>query len=154
MLFLVLQLGRDLYAIEASQIVEILPLVAIRGLPRAPKGLAGLFDYHGEPTPVVDLAELATGIVSRHRMSTRIIVVKDSRPSGVSRLLGLLVEQAMTTLRRSEAEFVDAGISVAATPYFGSITNHEGSIVQRINIQNLLTGSVRNLLFGEQLGLE
>jgi chemotaxis-related protein WspB len=44
MLFLVFQLGTDRYAIEAAQVVEVLPLVNAKHIPRAPRGVAGLFN--------------------------------------------------------------------------------------------------------------
>jgi chemotaxis-related protein WspB len=153
MLFLVLQLGNDRYAVEAAQVVEVLPVVKVRHLPRAPTGLVGVFDYHGQPVPLVDLTELALGTPSRQWMSTRIIVVNYSPHPGATKTLGLLAEQATETMRRSEADFIDAGVSVAAASYLGSVTTHAGDIIQRIEIQNLLSGSVRNLLFGERIGL-
>jgi chemotaxis-related protein WspB len=153
MLFLLLQLGQDRYAVEAAQVVEVLPLVKVRHLPRAPTGLTGVFDYHGQPVPLVDLSELALGTPSRRWMSTRIIVVNYTPDPGTTKRLGLLAEQATETLSRTDADFVDAGVSVVSAPYLGPVTTHAGNIVQRIEIQNLLSGSVRNLLFGERIGL-
>ena len=40
MLFLVFRLGNDRYAIEATQVVEVLPLVNWKCVPRAPAGVA------------------------------------------------------------------------------------------------------------------
>ena len=62
MLFLVFQIGKDRYAIEASQVVEVLPLVNVKHVPQAVVGVAGIFDYHGAPVPLIDLAELALGM--------------------------------------------------------------------------------------------
>ena len=76
MLFLVFQLGKDRYAIEAHQVIEVLPLVNVKQIPQAPAGVAGVFDYHGTSVPLIDLAELALGKPSRRWMSTRIILVK------------------------------------------------------------------------------
>ena len=36
MLFLLFELGTDRYALDALQIAEVLPLVAIKRIPRAP----------------------------------------------------------------------------------------------------------------------
>ena len=153
MLYLVLHLGADRYAVEASQVIEVLPLVNLKQLPRAPAGVAGVFDYHGEPVPLVDLAALALGRPSRKWMSTRILAINYSPYPGVTKVLGLLAEQATETLSRSDDDFIDAGVSVTAAPYLGPVTAHAGNIVQRIELQKLLSGSVRNLLFGEQIGL-
>jgi chemotaxis-related protein WspB len=41
--------------------VEVLPLVHAKRIPQSPAGMAGIFDYHGAPVPLIDLAELALG---------------------------------------------------------------------------------------------
>jgi chemotaxis-related protein WspB len=150
MLFLVCQLGTDRYAIEAAQVVEILPVVNSKHIPRAPLGVAGVFDYHGAPVPLIDLTELALGRPSRKWMSTRIILVNHHDSSGQSHLLGFLAEHATETMHRSEEDFVDSGVGVADTPYLGGVITDAEGIVQRVRIQNLLPESVGNQLFSER----
>ena len=60
-LFLVFGLGKDRYALKASKIVEVLPMLEMKRLPHAPKGVAGVFMYHGVPVPAVDLSEVTLG---------------------------------------------------------------------------------------------
>src|SRR5258705_7379594 len=98
MLFLVFELGKDRYAIEASRVVEVLHQVNLKQVPRAPGGVAGVLDYHGAPVPLIDLSELALGRPSRKWMSTRIILVEYRGTSGETHVLGLLAEQATETL--------------------------------------------------------
>lgn len=152
MLFLVFQLGKDRYAIDAHQVIEILHLVNLKQIPRAPAGVAGVFDYHGASVPLIDLAELALGKPSRQWMSTRIILVKYRGEAGETHVLGLLAEQATETLRRNDEEFTDAGLAVTDTPYLGNVTTDAEGIVQRIEIQNLLSEDVRDQLFRERIG--
>ncbi len=147
MLFSVFQLGTDRYAIEAAQVVEVLPLVRAKQIPGAPAGVAGIFDYHGAPVPLIDLAELAVGKPSRKWMSTRIILVNYGAEPGETHLLGLLVEQATETLRRTGEDFSDPGVAVSGSPYLGPVTTDAAGIVQRIEIRELLPESVRDLLF-------
>jgi chemotaxis-related protein WspB len=151
MLLLAFQLGNDRYAIEVTHVIEVLPLVDVKQLPRAPAGMAGMFDYHGEAVPLIDLAALVLGVPSRKWMSTRIIVVRDSREP-VTVVLGLLAEQVTETIRRSEEDFKNARVSISDAPYLGPVTTYAGSIVQRIEVQNLFSGIVRGLLFGERIG--
>jgi chemotaxis-related protein WspB len=152
MLFLLFQLGKDRYAIEAHQVIEILHLVNLKEIPRAAAGVAGVFDYHGASVPLIDLAELALGRPSRQWMSTRVILVKYGGEPGETHVLGLLAEHVTETLRRNEEDFTDAGLAVTDTPYLGNVTTDTGSIVQRIEIQNLLSEGVRNQLFRERIG--
>jgi len=152
MLFLVFQLGKDRYAIEARQVIEILHLVNVKQIPLAPAGVAGVFDYHGASVPLIDLAEMVLGSHSRQWMSTRIILVKYGGEPGETHVLGLLAEHATETLRRNEEDFTDAGLAVTDTPYLGNVTTDVEGIVQRIEIQNLLSEGVRNQLFRERIG--
>jgi len=152
MLFLVFHLGTDRYAIEAHQVIEVLHLAHLKQLPQAPSGVAGVFDYHGASVPLIDLAELALGKPSRRWMSTRIILVKYGAKPSETHMLGLLAEQATETLRRNEDDFSDAGLAVSDTPYLGNVTTDAGGIVQRIEVQNLLSESVRDQLFRERIG--
>ena len=36
MLFILFQLGQDCYALDAAQVAEVLPLVLVKKIPRAP----------------------------------------------------------------------------------------------------------------------
>jgi chemotaxis-related protein WspB len=147
-LFLVFRLGLDRYAIEASQVVEVLPMVNWKCVPRAPAGVAGIIDYHGVPVPLIDLMTLALGKPSRKWMSTRIIVVNyRTDHSDETHVLGLIAEQATETIRRTEDEFVDSGLTIAASPYLGAVTTSPAGTIQRFEIRNLLPESVRVQLF-------
>jgi chemotaxis-related protein WspB len=75
MLYLLFQVGSDQYALEAVRVVEVVPLLGLTKIPRAPKGVAGLFNYRGRPVPAVDLCELALNKPAEERLSTRIIIV-------------------------------------------------------------------------------
>jgi len=76
MLFLLFQLGNDRYALEAGRVVEVLPLVELKGLPQSPPGVAGVFNYRGQPVPAVDLCALTLQRPAQECLSTRIIVVR------------------------------------------------------------------------------
>jgi chemotaxis-related protein WspB len=151
MLFLVFQLGTDRYALQAAQVVEVLPLVNSKHVPRAPVGVTGVFDYHGTPVPLIDLTELAQGKPSRKWMSTRIILVNYRDKSGRVHLLGFLAERATETMHRSEEEFADSGIAVADAPFLGSVLTDAAGIIQQIDIQNVLSESVGKHLFSERV---
>jgi chemotaxis-related protein WspB len=152
MLFLLFQLGADRYAIEAGRVREVLPLVNLKQLPNAPPGIAGMMDYHAEPVPIIDLSQLTIGVPSRHLMSTRIILVNYPREPGDTRLLGLIAEGATETLRCAEQEFIDPGVSVSSSLYLGPVAVVAGSIVQKIEVEALLSPSVRSGLL-QPMGL-
>ena len=148
LLYLVFRLGVDRYAIEASQIVEVLPLVNWKRIPHAPPGVAGIINYHGVPVPLIDLLEMTSGKTSRKWISTRIVAV-NYRPDLASetRVLGLIAEQATETMRRVEEDFVDCGLAVTESPYLGPVTQSPAGTIQRFEIRHLLSETVRRQLF-------
>jgi chemotaxis-related protein WspB len=148
MLFLLFQLGGDRYALETKRVVEVLPLLELKRLPQAPKGVAGIFNYRGQPVPAVDLSELTLGHQAIDRMSTRIIVVKYQGALGTSRLLGLVAENATEILRKDPKDFSDPGVKIGAAPYLGPVLlDGEERPIQWLHEQRLLSAPIEQLLF-------
>ena len=149
MLFLLFQLGKDRYALEASRVVEVVPLLALKQLPQAPKGVAGIFNYRGRPVPAVDLGALTLGQPASEHFSTRIIIVNYPDDSGTNHLLGLIAEHATEVVRKDAKDFVDAGVKLGAAPYLGPILADGNGAIQWIYEHRLLPEPVRQLLFSE-----
>ncbi len=149
MTFLVFQLGRDRYALEASRVIEVLPLVELKKLPGAPRGVAGLFNYHGKPVPAVDLSELTLGQPAAECLSTRIILIHYPDETGRQHPLGLIAEHATGIIRRETADFAEPGLKLGGAPYLGPVLMDGQGAIQWIHAQRLLPDRVRNLLFSE-----
>jgi chemotaxis-related protein WspB len=149
MLFLLFQLGKDRYALEASEVAEVLPLVELKRLPQAPPGVAGIFNFRGQSVPVIDLSDLTLGRPAKFQLSTRIVLVNYAPATGPARLLGLMVEQATETLKRDRADFKEAGVAVEAAPYLGPVTQDERGLIQWIEVRKLLPTALQELLFRE-----
>lgn len=145
MLFLLFQIADDIYALDTQQIVEVLPLVDVKKIPRAPSAVSGLFTYHGVTIPLVDLSVLANDTESQRIMSTRIVVVRYVDPRGRAHFLGLIVEKTRATLRRSEEDFEESEVIGAA--FLGGVTRDGDRIVQRIRVEHLLSGDLVDQLF-------
>ena len=146
-LLLVFQLGDDRYALEASQVAEVLPLAALTQIPQAPAAVAGLLDYRGVPVPVIDLSQLTLGRPARPRLNTRIVLVHYPDGFGATRLLGLIAERASETLRRDRSDFQVHGVTNGATPYLGPVATDARGLIQWVDAKQLLPQSVRDLLF-------
>ena len=146
MLFLLFQLGNDRYAIEASRVVEVVPLLELKKIPQAPRGIAGIFNYRGSPVPALDLCEVATARPARERLSTRIIIVHYHPETGPEQLLGIIAENATETLRKNPGDFVDAGLRIGAAPYLGPVLMDPNGAIQWINEQHFFSENFRELL--------
>src|SRR5215469_10743850 len=136
MLFLLFQLGKDRYALDAGRVVEVVPLLELKKIPQAPKGFAGFFNYRGRPVPAIDLCQLSVGVPAAERLSTRIIVINCSDARGRPHLLGLIAEHATETLRKEPGEFVDAGFKFGPAPYLGPILLDPKGAIQWIHEQH------------------
>jgi chemotaxis-related protein WspB len=147
MLFLLFEVGDARYALEARLVAEVLPLVAITPIPEAPAAVAGIFNYHGAPVPVIDVSCLTFGRPAPHRLSTRIVLVHYPGAQGESHLLGLVAEKATRTIRRDASEFVHSGVTPAGAPYAGPVAPDGGRLLQRIDPHTLLPAAIRDLLF-------
>jgi len=149
MLFLLFQLGKDRYALEAARVVEVVPLLELKKIPQAPNGFAGIFNYRGRPVPAIDLCQMTQGHPAAERLSTRIIVVNCSDARGGQRLVGLIAEQATETVRKDPKDFVEAGFKFGAAPYLGPILLDPKGAIQWVHEQHLLSEQLRELVFSE-----
>jgi chemotaxis-related protein WspB len=155
-LFLQMQIGSGGYLLEAKRIAQVLPLVDIKELPHAPRGVVGAFNYHGTPVPVIDLSQLALGRPTPRQLSSRLILVPVAIGCGPSekrgeRLLGLIAENVTETLRCDTKDFAPAGVRSDAAPHIGPVIVTGGRMLQWIDVAGLLPREVSDALFG-QLG--
>jgi len=151
MLFLTFQLGKDRYAIEANRVMEVLPLLEIKRLPHAPKGVVGIFNLRGQPVPALDLNELTFGQPARERLTTRILLIQHTDSDGKQRPLGLIAECVTQTLRKEPAEFVSPGVSLKSAPYLGPVLMHDPEPIQWLRTEHLVSEPIQKLLCSEAL---
>ena len=147
MLYLLFEVAGQQYAVEATRVVEVLPLVQVTLIPRAPTEVAGLFSYRGRPVPLVDLRRLQLRRPARPKYSTRIILVADKATDGTEHVLGIIAERVTETSRYDPTAFVATGFSNPATAYLGGVVTTERGLVQRIDVQQLLPAETRAMLF-------
>lgn len=147
MLFLMFRMGHDRYVLDAEQIEQVLPLMTMKTLPGAPRGVAGVINYRGMPVPVIDLSRLALDRESAAVMSTRIVLVRYPAPDGQMHRLGLCAEHAVEALQRDAADFVATGVEAGTPAYLGPVASDADGLVQWIRAEALLTDEIRAILF-------
>lgn len=151
MLFVLFQVGKDRYALPASEIIEVLPLVELKSVPSAPSPVAGLFNYHGTPVPVIDLTQCMVNQLARPWLSTRIILVKYAAKGDEMRILGLSAEHAIEMFTCEPEGFADGGVATDGAPYLGPVARDPRGLIQWVHPAKLLPESIRNILFREAL---
>lgn len=146
MLFVLFQLGRERYALEAARVVEVVPLLALKRFPQSPPGVAGMFIYRGRPSPALDLCELTLGRPANEHLSTRIIIVNYSDAPDQQQLVGLIAERVTQTIRRDRKDFVEAGVALSTAPYLGPVLTDDQGVIQLISTEKLLQENLRDLV--------
>ena len=147
MLFLAFELDGNRYALDSRQLIEVLPWLNLRPISKAPACIAGMFDYHGLPVPVVDLSVIIAGRAAHFRMNTRVVVVNYAAADDAPRTLGLIVERATSTVRLEPGQFKETGVSSGEMPYLGPIARDAEGLIQWVTLPQLLPLAVRNVLF-------
>ena len=149
MLFLLFQVGPDRYAIEATRVVEVVPLLELQPLLQASRGVAGLFNYRGRPVPAVDLAAITLGRPASDLLSTRIIVLNYPDDSGAQRRIGVIAEHATGLLRAETSDFMDPGLKRGASPPLGPMLMDRKGPIQWVQEQRWLPHEVSVPLLSE-----
>lgn len=138
MLFVLFQLGKERYALEAQRVVEVVPLLAVQKIPQSPPGVAGMFLYRGRHVPALDLCELTLGRAAAEHFSTRIIIINHSFTPGEEQLVGLITERTTETLQREPQDFLQPGLRVTTTSYLGPMLKDKAGVIHLLSPERLL----------------
>ncbi len=149
MLSILFHIGSDRYALDGRDVVEIIPMVRFKELPRAPDYVLGLFMYRGAAVPVLDLCRMAGKPAARPAMSTRILLVNYAAPDGATHILGLVAEKVTDALQVEASSAQPSGVAVKDAPWLGEVDSSAQGLIQRIRVGDLLPAEVRQHLFAE-----
>jgi chemotaxis-related protein WspB len=145
MLYLTMQIDGSRYALDIASVVEILPLVVLQELPRAPAGVAGILNYAGTPVPVIDLSLVLCNRPAHRRFNTRIVMVRCGN-GGATRLLALIAERATETMRRDPSDFRDPRVKALSPPDVWSVALDPDGPVYCMDVNRLLPDSLARSL--------
>jgi len=143
-------MGGERFALDATTVVEVIPLVRLRRLPATPDWVSGIIKYHGRAIPVIDLCTLHLGRKVERLLSSRIIIIQFSGKDNSEHLLGLLAEQVTETVEREAAEFNTTGVQTSDAPHLGGVISNHKSSLQWVDVNQLLPEHVQHLLFQSQ----
>ena len=147
MLLLLFRIGKERYGLNASQVVEVAPQVCLKKIPQAPDYIAGLFDYRGQPVPVIDLCQLVNTQSCKRSMTTRIILLDYKQDNGQRRTLGLLAEQVTETVKQDSKALISPELSIGEAPWLGELLKDSEGMLQLIDVNGLLPTAGQTSLF-------
>jgi chemotaxis-related protein WspB len=137
------------YAIESRTVIEVLPLVPARPIPKTPAYVRGIFTYRGGLVTLVDLGLRLADRVPDERLSTRVIVVEFASPADPQRRvrLGLVAEDVIAICSAEHAAASLPPLGVAEAPYLGRILRLGERTVQLLEPARLLPDALAAGLF-------
>ncbi|MBI3924812.1 MAG: chemotaxis protein CheW [Armatimonadetes bacterium] len=152
MLVLVFHLGAERYGFEAARVLEVLPRLPCRLLLGVPECVAGIFDYRGVLTPMVDLCSMFLGRPAADRLSTRLIVVEVPSGRGTDRrALGLVAERITETISADLARLQPSRVR-SDFSCMGELIPHPDGPIQLVRPDELLSPELRDRLYFEEAG--
>lgn len=148
-MFITFHIGQERYAQKVNSIIEIIPIVNLNKIPLAENYIKGIFNYRGDPVPVIDLCELYTGNPCIEKMSTRIIIVNHEDGNNQMHTLGLMAEKVTESINMELDEFKSAGINVENAPFLTGVASDEHGLIQLVEPNKILPEDVSDKLFGQ-----
>lgn len=143
MLMLLFRVGEERWAIAASHIQDVIPLVDLQKTSYSYPMSVGLLNYHGDMLTTVDVSQLIGDRAAAQAMSTRIVVVKLtdglstdlSIETGTEYRLALMVEQVSETARLSKV-----ASRIAQNTYAeGMFQMASGEVVRQLAIASIFS---------------
>jgi len=115
------QLGEEHYALDIQIAREIVEMMPITPLPRAPRYLAGIINLRGEITNIIDLRNLL-GLPESDGMEGQKIVVLMPDAAGGSNI-GIIVDDVHSVIqvREEDIERINEGITSSISSYVKGI---------------------------------
>lgn len=150
MLLLSFYIGSERYSILAKDIVEILPLVQLKKIPKAPDYILGLIDYRGTPSPVIDLCNLIESRDCKKVLSSRIIMINYVDAKKQTHIVGITAEKVTETININKNDFHASGITLEETRFLGEIAKTKQGVIQYIEIKNILPRKIQLMLFQDK----
>lgn len=148
MLAVVWEVGEERFTIDASQVVEVVPVVALHRAAGMPVWVLGLGDYHGRLIPILDGARLVEVAAEPSRLGSRILVVA-VEVCGARRLVGLQVSavQGVASIDVTDAAG-HRGFLSAEAPHLAEVVRIGERTARRVVLDRFLSGVRGELLFG------
>ncbi|MCK9307795.1 MAG: chemotaxis protein CheW [Methanoculleus sp.] len=126
------QLGKEHYALDIQIAREIVEMMPITPLPRAPEYLAGIINLRGEITNIIDLRDLLGLPESGEAENRKIVVLMPDVASGSN--VGIIVDDvhSVISIRNEQIERINDGITSSISNYVKAIIKIGGKEDERI----------------------
>ena len=139
----VFHLGAELYGVEIARVHEIIRLMQVTRVPRAPSFVEGVINLRGKVIPVVDLRRRFGLPQADHTRASRIVVVELSE-----QVVGIIVDGVSEVLRVNTATIEPPSPVVAGidSEYLSGIAKVGEQLVILLDLDRVLAREERRAL--------
>ena len=138
--YLTFRLGEEMFALDVSQVREILDVTTITKVPRSPAFMRGVINVRGSVVPVVDLS-LKFGMEKIERtLDTRIVVMEISLDGEIT-VIGALAD-AVHNVMEMEASQIEAAPKIGAkwnTEFIRGIGKHDNEFIIILDVDRIFS---------------
>ena len=138
--YLTFRLGEEMFALDVSQVREILDVTTITKVPRSPAFMRGVINVRGSVVPVVDLS-LKFGMKKIERtLDTRIVVMEISLEGEIT-VIGALAD-AVHNVMEMEASQIEAAPKIGAkwnTEFIRGIGKHDNEFIIILDVDRIFS---------------
>ena len=140
--FLIFRLSESFFGVEATSVLEIVPLPEITKLEEAPIYVVGIVHFHGRVVPIVDMHLRFGYSVQAHGLDDCIIFLERH-----GKVIGILVNDATVVHDFKQGDFapmssygfeVAEGKSRPGHQFISGVASWEGKVIMRLDIDNML----------------
>lgn len=130
-------LGSEEYGVDISQVQEIIRMVEITHVPRAPRFMEGVINLRGQLIPIIDLRTRFGMSRTDHTKSTRIVVTEIG-----SKKVGIIVDSVSEVINIPMEQVEDAPDMIAGvgTEYIQGVGKVGDRLIILLDLTMVITG--------------
>ncbi len=131
------RLGNEEYGVDISQVQEIIRMVEITHVPRAPRFMEGVINLRGQLIPIIDLRTRFGMARTEHTKSTRIVVTEIG-----SKRVGMVVDSVSEVLNIPMEHVEDAPDMIASvgTEYIQGVGKVNDRLIILLDLTMVING--------------
>ena len=132
------KIAEEEFGVDILSVQEIIRLMQITNVPRAPACIEGVINLRGKVIPVIDMRKRFNLPAVERDSHTRIIVME----FGSSKIVGFLVDAVSEVLRipASTVESAPAVVSGVGSEYIKGVGKLDDRLLILLDLDNLLAG--------------
>ncbi len=143
------RVGNEEYGVDIAQVQEIIRMVEITHVPRAPRFIEGVINLRGQLIPIVDLRTRFGMERSQATKSTRIVVTE----IGTKRV-GIVVDSVSEVLSIAAENIEEAPeiVAGAGTEYISGVGKVGDRLIIMLDLKLVISGPEKQQLESSSLG--